>query len=235
MQTIQTGSGKRQSIHLGASHKTSTSGKNIATAPSIAYGEVELWRGSRQAEVRPKMKFYALDRVVIAKSSTSVLNRPVRINGAMNKAVETKRSKLQAIVNSILIEINVMSTEVLTRLACESYNDMWAERNGFSRKEWKRANAAGSPLFIGRISVNYLRHEITPYEGTLMSLFKMVGVREGSTLIKERVLDRIAEAYPHLENECSRQKHSIKTRGQEKHRLGRTYWNKTISENRSWG
>ena len=199
----------------------------------VLLGEPDQLKTNPHYRTGPKMRLYKLDRIIIAESTDAFLNRRVRANGA-KKAVGTKRLNLLEHVNSISIEINTISTEELTRLACEAYNDLWEGHHGFSRKEWKMANVTDDHLFIRRITVNYLRHEVSPYEGTLKSLFGMVGVREGSKLIKERVLDRIAEAYPHLNSECNRQKHSIKTR-RKGHRHGGAYSNKTIIDNRSWG
>jgi len=59
------------------------------------------------------------------------------------------------------------------------------------------------PIQCPQSAVNRLRHEATNYDSILYSL----GVsREAYSLIKERVLDLIAEKYPVLREECDRQR-----------------------------
>jgi len=60
--------------------------------------------------------------------------------------------------------------------------------------------------FLHRITVNYLRHELTGYEAVLGSLRGLIGRAEASQLIRGRILAAIAEAYPWLAGECRRQK-----------------------------
>lgn len=70
--------------------------------------------------------------------------------------------------------------------------------------EWY-ASERSSPEFLERITVNYLRHELSSYENHLTRVAGQVGAEDAYWRIKEKVLDAIAGAYPHLAAECCRQ------------------------------
>lgn len=57
-----------------------------------------------------------------------------------------------------------------------------------------------------RWMVNYIRHNLTVYDRDLYDMRGKVGVHEGYQSYKNAVLDKIAEAYPNLAEECERQK-----------------------------
>jgi hypothetical protein len=58
---------------------------------------------------------------------------------------------------------------------------------------------------LQRWAVNYLRQVETDYDWLLDSVTGRVGVAEARRLIRERVLNAIAEQYPSLGAECARQ------------------------------
>jgi hypothetical protein len=58
---------------------------------------------------------------------------------------------------------------------------------------------------LARIEVNYLRHEQSNYDSIRTALSGHVGAREGWLNLRFIILTRIADAYPHLANECMRQ------------------------------
>jgi len=69
---------------------------------------------------------------------------------------------------------------------------------------WGSASASESSdeRFLDRITVNYVRHELTNYDGLLASLHGKVGIAEAKELVRERVYDAICDAYPALLEEC---------------------------------
>ncbi|WP_155832229.1 hypothetical protein [Gordonia alkanivorans] len=97
-----------------------------------------------------------------------------------------------------------MSMVVLVRKACAHYNTM-----NPTKRPADPASAAADPLFIARISVNYLRHETTRYDRSRDSLQRLTtssAVRtQVGEVIKGRTLAAIAAAYPHLAAEARRQ------------------------------
>src|SRR5262249_36768559 len=68
-----------------------------------------------------------------------------------------------------------------------------------------RANRNDSSEFLARITVNYIRHELTSYDGLLQNARGKVGVDLAQEEIADKVFDAIADAYPWLADECYRQ------------------------------
>jgi hypothetical protein len=120
-------------------------------------------------------------------------------------AAETKRAELMAAIDRLEIEVPQMGSDKLIQLACDNYNrhklDLFCER-GY---EFTPATKDSAPQFLERISVNYLRHELTNYETLLARTYGKVGVREAYYEIAKKVYSAIASAYPHLLEECDRQ------------------------------
>ena len=59
--------------------------------------------------------------------------------------------------------------------------------------------------FLSRIMVNYIRHNLTSYEDLLEELRGKEGKYEAYTKLKNKILEKIAEVYPELKEECNRQ------------------------------
>lgn len=60
------------------------------------------------------------------------------------------------------------------------------------------------PNQLERICVNYIRHQLTNYDG-LMNSARRQGARDAYLLISKKVFDAIGEAYPWLASECAAQ------------------------------
>jgi hypothetical protein len=117
------------------------------------------------------------------------------------KAVQTKTSETVAAIDGWIPRIPTLKLNEVKRQAIESYNDYntWSE-------DHKSCNKNSDPLFLERIMVNYIRHELTEYDELLSMLGGWIGIREAIELVRERVYTAIAEKYPKLADECSRQK-----------------------------
>ena len=152
----------------------------------------------------PPMKLYRLDRVEEAEASPIFQDAAAglarRRQGA-KKAVATKRAKTEAYFDRVRISVPRLSEEKLTKRACDHYNAM---QLGRSDMEWY-ASERSDPEFLERISVNYLRHEMSSYEYHLARVAGQVGAEDAYWRIKEKMLDAITEAYPQLAAECRRQ------------------------------
>lgn len=59
--------------------------------------------------------------------------------------------------------------------------------------------------FIARITVNYLRHEYTPYDTAIANLIGQTGSLHAKEQLRERVYWAIADKYAPLRKECLRQ------------------------------
>lgn len=113
-------------------------------------------------------------------------------------AADKRREETFALVASLRIVL------LTNRSISEVVKD--AQRHYETRAErGEYKTAGGSPEFLNRITVNYLRHGCSHYEELLHKLHGEVGVRDAKIRLKLRVLDRIAQEYPTLANECERQ------------------------------
>jgi hypothetical protein len=154
------------------------------------------------------MRLYWLARVVEAEASpgfAAASARARRRQAAAVVAVETKRESMRRHVDALRVTVPILQRDELYRRACEHYNERQATR----RDPWEYDEAdpgRSDQGFLHRISVNYLRHELTMYEHELDRLYGRVGGEEAYHAIRDKVLEAIAEAYPFLVEECQRQR-----------------------------
>jgi hypothetical protein len=97
-------------------------------------------------------------------------------------------------VDDLVIEVPQMSPEKLREDAIVAYF-------GFGKTGFR----SDDEDFLCRITVNYVRHQMTNYEDSLRKIAGKVGTKEAYLHLKSKVLDAIAEAYPELAAECVRQ------------------------------
>jgi hypothetical protein len=124
----------------------------------------------------------------------------VRKDGAA-QAVTTKTRKLLAYVEQVKIVVPIVEEEMLLAAAIDSYN-AWTRNNS---RDFVSDDASSDPEFLERITVNYLRHELTCYEDQLSELYGRVGIEAALDALREKIYDAISEAHPHLTDECDRQ------------------------------
>lgn len=122
------------------------------------------------------------------------------------KAVKTKKDKLAKAVESMTFKVPVFSTNELLDRAVAAYNE-----NQIDIGKDNYASKKSDKLFLQRIMVNYIRHELTSYDAQLIKIFGKVGTDNAYVDIRKKVLDKISETYPHLRKECERQKRSLWT------------------------
>lgn len=154
------------------------------------------------------MKFYLIARVKRIELRKTWIAWTAGSADSMQSsatAVSTKEQKLQEYVDAIEIVVPEMGTDVLTSRAIQHYNAWWTGTE-------KRAHDSDSQDFLDRISVNYLRHELTSYEEHLDEIAGKTGAKEARIDLSEKVYDAIGDAYPDLWFECQEQ---LKRRMQE--------------------
>jgi hypothetical protein len=105
-------------------------------------------------------------------------------------------------IGEVPVTVPRMGRGDVIRRSCEHYNQRAAVRGD----RMAPASPGDDPEFLGGITVSYLRHEVTGYEAELAGLCGRIGRAEAAKLIRARVLDAIAEAYPWLAGECRHQK-----------------------------
>jgi hypothetical protein len=151
----------------------------------------------------PPVQLYLIDRIERFENTPEFeaekAKKTARSNAA-KKAAETRRRRTEETVDALKIDVPRFGWDELVRRACRAYNLLQSERNGDFR-----ASPDSEPKFIARICVNYLRHELTPYESHLDDVRGAVGAEEAKLQIKIKVLEAIAECYPELGPECFNQ------------------------------
>jgi hypothetical protein len=143
----------------------------------------------------PKMKLWDEDVVRPHISEAGIKNYATR-SEAGKKSAETKKMKLLAELQSWEIHIEARPLSAVRNNAIQVYN--------CNNCDCVTLNS--DQAFLDRITVNYIRHQLTDYEQRLGLLFGRVGTKEAYPILKEKILDAIAENYPELSNECIRQK-----------------------------
>ncbi len=137
---------------------------------------------------------------------------------ASQSAVETKKRKLLEYVEALKIEVPDFPMDGLLRRAVQNYNDHHYSIQERRERDWdwEPATVEGARLnweFGQRITVNYLRHELTTYERNLSELFGRTGVDEGRRMLRVKVYAAIAQAYPELAAECREQQAKREAQG----------------------
>jgi hypothetical protein len=148
------------------------------------------------------MKLYALERVEAIEATPEY-----------QKAREASRTRQLAARGRALAKKKeaVAAAEALElRIEPEPWQDMQdkaiAHFKGRLRRSQSPASRKTSTARLDRLTVNYLRHQQTSYEEELKEFKGVVGVGEAYLVVRNRILDLIAETYPQLRTECERQK-----------------------------
>ena len=138
----------------------------------------------------------------------AVEKRAGRRNGAQ-KAVETKKQKLHAEIEEKIKRIKVKRYD-LKQVRGQTISDKqdWYDYQASMRSyncEYRCAKTADEAT-VRRWMVNYIRHNLTKYDDVLFDMSGRVGCHDEYDNYKEAVLDKIAEVYPELKQECEDQK-----------------------------
>lgn len=144
------------------------------------------------------MKLYFRVRVEAAEATpawTAWKDGSAVRKSAARAAVATKEAELAEAIEEWSPTIRVWERDKVVKAAIDAYN-AWNEGRE------KYATEHSDPQFLERITVNFIRHELTEYD------FKFrgrVGITSQHEDVRDKVLEKIAELYPWLEDECWRQ------------------------------
>ncbi len=126
-----------------------------------------------------------------------------RARSASSRATaDHRRDELLARVQAEPVPVPELPLPDVQRAAIKSYNARVANRGDGGGGG---ASEDSDPDFLDRVTVNYLRHELSGYEARLTGLFGQVGRAEATTVVREQVYGAIADTYPDLAMECVRQ------------------------------
>lgn len=168
-------------------------------------GEPDEYAVNRFYKSGPPMRLFLLSRVETAEHSEAYLKSRKageKRREAAKKAVETKRKKTRDYLDTVVIKVPQVEKDELLRQACDHWMQLQYDREDFFAECDPKTS---SPEFLHRITVNYLRHQLTRYERHLVDIYGLVGARDAYLEIKTKVLSEIAETYYWLAAECQRQ------------------------------
>jgi hypothetical protein len=123
------------------------------------------------------------------------------------KAVTTKIDAMKEWLDSLTIEVPKLTDEELIARAVEHYNALWCGTE-------KRACVNDDQDFLNRIAVNYLRHELSPYEEHLNQIAGKTGAHEARDRLRSLIYNAIGDAYPDLSFECFKQERERELRAE---------------------
>ena len=121
---------------------------------------------------------------------------------------ERKREKLvEEITEAVMkVEVPIITEKELKKRTLKAKQKWYDEQHS---RNWKRYDYTSAytadEKTIKRWEVNYVRHRLTNYEGLLNQIKGCVGVNSAYYTLKDYMLDKSAEAYPYLQEECIRQ------------------------------
>jgi hypothetical protein len=154
------------------------------------------------------MRLYLTSRVQEIEAAgdfKSQLERAQQRKQAASRAVETKRERLRERLAQIIIAVPTLPQDELIEAACTHYNsrklDLLLDRG----HTYTPATPNSDEWFLHRITVNYIRHQLSSYERQLRRVAGRVGANEAWLEISRKVFRAIGEAYPWLAGECDRQ------------------------------
>lgn len=155
------------------------------------------------------MKLYAVSRVETIERFPEFLKAKEKASTrsctAKIRAFE-EAARLMEEVKRIEVTVRVLDQQAVVQKAIDAYNrhqkdlvlDGRFDDAGYASKNSDSA-------FLERITVNYIRHNLTAYDDLLDMPRGKVGKAEAQMEIQRRVYDAIGEAYPELAAECDRQ------------------------------
>jgi hypothetical protein len=121
-------------------------------------------------------------------------------------AKETAGKRKEALLSNIrAMEIRMIklpAPQILNN-AISSYNAFTCERGNGDRLP---ASVWSDKVFLERIQVNYIRHELTDYDYELENIAGKVGVLEARDIIRDKILDAISDNYPYLQGAVDSQR-----------------------------
>lgn len=153
-----------------------------------------------------KMRLYRTERVeaVIATAEFAELKALSEQRSQRAKALaEARAAKLAEQAKLLTVAVRVVHDgSLLTASAIRAYN---ARNINTYDSAGEFAMPTSPPEFLERITVNYIRHELTDYDRELSQQAHKAGAEAARRIIRHKVYAAIADAYPRFAAECQRQ------------------------------
>ena len=148
-----------------------------------------------------KMKLYKISRVESIEKNEHFLidfQKTILRRKSSLKMVETKKDNLLIQISELPISVEIIPRYELIPLVIDAYNDRNYYKDYLTLRDLDQST-------LERLTVNYIRHQLTSYDQCLGLIFSKVGKKEGYRLLIERIYNCISESYPELTRECTLQ------------------------------
>ena len=148
-----------------------------------------------------EMKLYKISRVESIEKNEQFLidfQKTILRRKSSAKMVETKKDNLLIEISELPISVEIIPRYELVPLVIDDYNDRNYYKDDLTLRDLDQST-------LERLTVNYIRHQLTSYDQCLGLIFSKVGKKEGYRLLKERIYNCISESYPELTRECTLQ------------------------------
>jgi len=147
------------------------------------------------------MKLYKISRVESIEKNEQFLidfQKTILRRKSSLKMVETKKDNLFIQISELPISVEIIPRNELITLVIDAYNDRNYYKDYLTLRDLDQST-------LERLTVNYIRHNLTEYEDHLYTIGDQVGKKEGARLLKEITHNCIGESYPDLTRECALQ------------------------------
>ena len=148
-----------------------------------------------------EMKLYKISRVESIEKNEHFLidfQKTILRRKSSAKMVETKKDNLLIEIFELPISVEFIPRNELVPLVIDDYNDRNYYKDYLTLRDLDQST-------LERLTVNYIRHQLTSYDQCLGLIFSKVGKKEGYRLLRERIYNCISESYPELTRECTLQ------------------------------
>ena len=168
--------------------------KKYMTEPDLIKNNPHYGRAS-------EMKLYKISRVESIEKNEQFLidfQKTILRRKSSLKMVETKKDNLLIEISELPSSVEFIPRNELVPLVIDDYNDRNYYKDYLTLRDLDQST-------LERLTVNYIRHQLTSYDQCLGLIFSKVGKKEGYRLLRERIYNCISESYPELTRECTLQ------------------------------
>ena len=148
-----------------------------------------------------EMKLYKISRVESIEKNEHFLidfQKTILRRKSSAKMVETKKDNLLIQISEFPISVEIIPRYELVPLVIDDYNNRNYYKDYLTLRDLDQST-------LERLTVNYIRHQLTEYEYHLYTIGDQVGKKEGARLLKEITNNCISESYPDLIRDCALQ------------------------------
>ena len=153
--------------------------------------------------------FYGLlrvDKIEQTDEFKDLQEKALRRRASGKSSTERRKAEyLDYLKNQMPVRVRFISFDELLQNAINSYNVHRAYKSQFCDDDYQPAGTNSDPAFLERITVNYIRHNLTKYDDLLHSTHCKIGKEEALKIIQIRIFEAIADTYPDLRAECDKQ------------------------------